>query len=81
MKFSPHPHSKLNGGSLKLVKKFTYLGSSLSSTKNYINTLLGKAWKAIDLLLVIQKLDISDKIKDMFFQAVAVSILLYKCTT
>ena len=28
----------LNGGSLKLVNKFTYLGSSVTSTENDINT-------------------------------------------
>ena len=30
--------STLNGRSLKLVDKFTYLGSSISSTENDINT-------------------------------------------
>ena len=30
--------SKLNGSSLKLVDKFTYLGSSVSSTETDINT-------------------------------------------
>ena len=29
--------STLNGGSLKLVEKFTYLGNSISSIENYIN--------------------------------------------
>ena len=44
--------STLNCGTLKLVKKFTYLGSSFSSTENNISTLLAKAWTAIDRLLV-----------------------------
>ena len=44
--------SALNGGSLKLVDKFTYLGSSISSTENDINTQLVKAWTAIDRLSV-----------------------------
>ena len=35
--------STLNGGSLKLVDKFTYLGSSVSSTGNDINMRLTKA--------------------------------------
>ena len=35
--------STLNGSSLKLVDKFTYLGSSISSTKNNINMQLAKA--------------------------------------
>ena len=34
--------------SLKLVDKFTYLGSSVSSTETGINTRLAKAWTAID---------------------------------
>ena len=35
--------STLGGSSLKLVDKFTYLGSSLSSTETDINTQLTKA--------------------------------------
>ena len=34
--------------SLKLVDKFTYQGTSISSTKKDINTRLTKAWAAID---------------------------------
>ena len=40
----------LKGGSLKLVDKFTQLGSSISSIENDINTLLAKAWTAINML-------------------------------
>ena len=40
--------STLDGTSLKLVDKFTYLGSSVSSTENDIDTQLTKAWTAID---------------------------------
>ena len=32
-----------------LPRKFTYLGSSVSSTETYIDTRLAKAWTAIDL--------------------------------
>ena len=39
-----------DGTSLKLVDKFTYLGSSVSSTEKDIDTLLTKAWTAIDKL-------------------------------
>ena len=70
--------STLKGRPLKLVDKFTYLGSSVSSTKADINTRLAKEWTAIDRLLVIWK---SDKIKRSFFQATVVLILLYGCTT
>ena len=52
--------SILNGGSLKPVNKFTYLGSNVSSTENDINTRLAKTWTAIDRLSVIWKSDLSD---------------------
>ena len=74
--------STLKGGSLKLVDKFTYLGSSVSSTANDINTRLAKAWTAIDRLSVIWGSDLSDKIKcNFFFQEAVMSIILYGCTT
>ena len=71
----------LNGSSLKLVYKFTYLEGSVSSTETDINTQLEKAWTAIDSLSVIWKSDLTDKIKFSFLQAAVVSILLYGCTT
>ena len=40
----------LDGTPLKLVDKFTYLGSSVSSTEKDIDTLLTKAWTAIGRL-------------------------------
>ena len=73
--------STRNGGSLKLEEKFTYLRSSVSSTENDINMWLAKAWIAINRLSIIQKPNLSDKIKHNFSQAVIVSILLYGCTT
>ena len=71
----------LNGSSLKLVDKFTYQGSSVSSTKTDIDTRLTKAWTANDRLLVIWKSNLTDKMKRSFFQAVIVSILKYGRTT
>ena len=71
----------LDGASLRLVDKFTYLGSSVSSTENDIDTRLTKAWTAIDRLSIIWKSDLTDKMKRSFFQAAVVSILLYGCTT
>ena len=50
--------STLDGTSLKLVDKFTYLGSSVSSTEKDIDTRLTKAWAAID-----RKSDLTDKMK------------------
>ena len=38
--------STLNGSTLKLVDKFTYLGSSFSSTETDIDTWLAKVWTA-----------------------------------
>ena len=72
--------STLNNTSLKLVDKFTYLGSSVSSTKTDIDMWLAKAWTAIDRLSVIWKSDLTDKMKHSFFQAGVMSILLYGCT-
>ena len=58
--------STLNGSSLKLVDKFTYLGSSVSKTEKVINIWLAKAWTTINRLLVIWKSDLTDKIKQFF---------------
>ena len=76
----PGDISALSYSSLKLVDKFTYLGSSVSSTETDIDTRLAKAWTAIDSLSVIWKSDLTDKMKCSFFQASVVSILLYGCT-
>ena len=58
--------STLNGCSLKVVDKFTYLGSSVSSTETDINTRLSTAWIAIVSLSVIWKSDLTDEIKLSF---------------
>ena len=73
--------STVNGSSLKLVDKFTYLGSSVSSTETDIDMWLAKVWTAINRLSVIWKSDLTDKTKHSFFQAAVVLILLYGCTT
>ena len=73
--------STLDRTSLKLVDKFPYLGSSVSSTEKDIDTRLTKAWTAINRLSIIWKSDLTDKMKHSFFQAAVVSILLYGCTT
>ena len=69
-----------DGSSMKLIDKFTYLVSSVSSMEEDINARQAKAWTAIDWLSVIWKSDLCDEIKRSFFQAVVVSILLYGCT-
>ena len=71
----------IEGTPLKLVDKFTYLGSSVESTEKDIETRLAKAWTAINRLSIIWKSDLTDKMKRSFFQAAVTSILLYGCTT
>ena len=73
--------STLEGTPLKLVDKFTYLGSSVESTEKDIETRLAKAWTAINRLSIIWKSDLTDKMKRSFFQAAVTSILLHGCTT
>ena len=73
--------STREGTSLKLVDKFTYQGSSVSSTEKDIDSRLTKGWTAIDKLSIIWKSDMTDKMKRSFFQAAIMSILLYECTT
>ena len=73
--------STLEGTPLKLLDKFTYLGSSVSSTEKDIETRLAKALTAINRLSIIWKSDLTDKMKRSFFQAAVTSILLYGCTT
>ena len=73
--------STLDGSSLKLVDKFTYLGNSVSSNEKDIKTRITKAWTAIDKLSIIWKSHRTDKMKRSFSQAAVVLILLYGCTT
>ena len=73
--------STLEETPLKLVDKFTYLGSSVESTEKDIKTRLAKAWTAINRLSIIWKSDLTDKMIRSFFQAAGTSILLYGCTT
>ena len=70
-----------NGSSLKLVDKFIYLGSNVSSTETDIDTRLAKAWTSKDWLSIIWNSDLTDKMERSFFQATVVLILLYRCTT
>ena len=51
----------LEGTSLKLIGKFTYLGSSVSSTEKDINMRLTKVWTAIDKLSVRWKSNLTNK--------------------
>ena len=60
---------------------FTYLGNNISSIENDIYVCQVKTLNSIDRLSVIRKSDLYDKIEQDFFEAVAVSIILYGCTT
>ena len=71
----------LDGTLLKLVDKFTYQGSSVSSTEKDIDTRRTKAWTANDRLSIIWKSDLTDKMKRSLFRAAVVLILLYGCST
>ena len=71
--------STLSGKPLKSIYQFPYLGSKISSIESDIIHLVNE-WNAIYELLIIWKSDLSGKVKQYFFQAVAVSILLYGCT-
>ena len=72
--------STLDGTPLKLVDKFTYLGSRVASTEKDIDTRLTKALTAINRLSIIWKSHLTDEMKRSFFQAAVTSILLYRCT-
>ena len=65
----------MRGTSLKLVDNFTNHSSIVSSIESEVNTHHTKVWINIDRLLIIWKSDLSDKIKQNFFQAVAVFTL------
>ena len=60
-------NTTLDGNPLKLVHKFIYLGSSVSSIEKDIDTRLMKAWAASDWLSIIWKSDLADKMKRSFF--------------
>ena len=49
-------------------------------SESAVNKHIGKIWTVIDRLLTIWKSILFDEIKQEFFQAVAVSVLLYGCT-
>ena len=63
---------------MKLVDQFTYLGSNISSTESDVNMRISKTQTANDRLW---KSDPSDEIKRVFFQNIALSLLLYGGTT
>ena len=74
--------STLEGTPLKLVDKFTYLGSSVESTeKGHRNEVNEKHGQLSIGYRLYGNQDLTDKMKRSFFQAAVTSILLYGCTT
>ena len=63
--------SSLNFKPLKLVGQFIHLESNILSTESQVK---------IDRSVIICKSDLIDKLKQEFFTAVAISVLLYSCT-
>ena len=72
--------STLSGKPLKLVDKSTHPGSNISSTESDVNIRQAKTWTNIDWLSIMWKSVLSDKIKQDFFQAMAMWLLLFWCT-
>ena len=53
----------LSGKPLKLIDKFTYHNSNISSTESNVHIHLAEVWNAIDRLSLTWKSDIFDEIK------------------
>ena len=66
---------------MKIEYQFIYLGSNISSTESDVCVHIGDALTAIYRLPTIRKSNLSDKIRQEFFQAVAVLVLLCGGTT
>ena len=69
-----------SGKVLKMVDKFTYLGSNIASTESDVNTRIGKAWATVNKLSTIWKSTLPARMKRDFFQATVLTVLLYGCT-
>ena len=63
--------STLNGKPLTLEDHFIYSTSNILFTESNINVCIGKVWTAIIRLPTIWISDITDKIKQEFFQGIA----------
>ena len=59
--------SNLNGKIPKLIDRFTYLDSNISSTESDFNICIIKAWTTIGILAILWKSDLTDKIKGYSF--------------
>ena len=66
--------STLNDNALMLQDHFIYISSNISSTESDVGIRIGKVWTVINRLLTIRKSNLSDEIKQEFFQAVVVAV-------
>ena len=71
----------LNGGKLKMVDDFQYLGSRIASTEKDITMRIGKAWSALQKLNVIWKSRLKRQLKINLFRATVETVLIYGATT
>ena len=62
--------STVIGKPLKLVDQLIYLDSNISSSESDVNIPQAKAWTVIYKLSIIWKLDLSNEIKQDFYQVV-----------
>ena len=72
---TPTPTHWYNRGSTRFTHFFPAKQYPINRDRQHM-----KAWTAVNRLSVIWKSDQTDKMKRSFFQAVVVSILLYRCT-
>ena len=68
----------LNDNTLKLVDKFIYIGSYISSTESDLNKPIVKPLNSVDKFSI---LCISDRTKQGYIHTTAVFVYMYSCTT
>ena len=71
----------LKNENIRAVQDFTYLGSSIASTKRDIDIKLGKASSALNKLDVIWKSSLPANLKRSYFQATVESVLVHGATS
>ncbi|XP_047488678.1 uncharacterized protein LOC125039003 [Penaeus chinensis] len=69
----------LEGGVLKRVDDFLYLGTWIGSSAKDIETRISKAWVAMNKMELIWKSDIPKETNISFFRTTFESVLLYGC--
>ena len=67
----------LNGGKVKKVDDFKYLGSYIGTTEQDVNIRIAKAWEALNSLNNIWKSNLPNQLKKNFFRAIVETVLVY----